>query len=164
MPVISREDSYQSYLAQERPGSPHEEEQNFHSKSINVWGFISSDGNRGIVRFQGTMNANMYLQILDISLRNAVPREANRNEQLIFMQDGDPSHTANITKAYLKEKVDTLPWPPQSPDLNLIENVWAHVRNKLWDRRGEIRNSDDVWRLSQQIFNDMPTDFIKRLK
>lgn len=142
---------------------PHDEEPNLQYKSINVWGFISHDGNRGLVRFWGTLDADVYLQILDIKLRKAVPREADRDEELYFMQDGAPSHTANITKDYLKDKADIFPWPPQSPDLNLVENIWAYVRNELWNRRLEIRNSDDTWRLSQQIFNNISIDFIRKL-
>ena len=48
----------------------------------------------------------------------------------IFQQDGATSHTAKESKAYLeKTEMTLLPnWPPNSPDLSPIENVWSMVQ------------------------------------
>ena len=54
-----------------------------------------------------------------------------------FQQDNDPTHRAapQIVNAYNKAhgtRVTVLPnWPPNSPDLNPIENVWAYVQRKV---------------------------------
>ncbi|MFN9944487.1 MAG: transposase, partial [bacterium] len=55
----------------------------------------------------------------------------------VFQQDTDPTHRAapRIVKAYNKAhgtSITVLPdWPPNSPDLNPIENVWAIVQRKV---------------------------------
>ena len=51
-------------------------------------------------------------------------------------QDNDPKHTSKIVKAWFVENdVDLLDWPPNSPDLSIIENLWDHL-----DRRIRTRN------------------------
>ncbi|KAJ3442125.1 transposable element-related [Anaeramoeba flamelloides] len=49
----------------------------------------------------------------------------------ILMQDGAPAHTSRSTKEYLSKKCSVLEnWPPNSPDLNPIENLWGIMGKK----------------------------------
>ncbi|GAV09135.1 hypothetical protein RvY_18729 [Ramazzottius varieornatus] len=50
------------------------------------------------------------------------------------MHDNAPSHKAKLVQAYLKKcRLTVLPWPPLSPDMNPLENVW----NIMWDYVGK---------------------------
>ncbi|ORD97419.1 TCB2 [Hepatospora eriocheir] len=50
-------------------------------------------------------------------------------DKFILQQDNDPKHTSNVVKDWLDEKnIDVLPWPPQSPDMNPIEHIWAYMK------------------------------------
>ena len=45
------------------------------------------------------------------------------------MQDNVPIHKSKVVMDFLAANgIPTLRWPPQSPDLNPIENIWGRVK------------------------------------
>ena len=57
-------------------------------------------------------------------------------EDIIFQQDNGSPHTATITQKWLENagrehEFTDMEWPPISPDLNPIENLWAWLKLEL---------------------------------
>lgn len=55
---------------------------------------------------------------------------SNSNEKKwMFLQDGIRAHASKETKAWMNEmSIELFPHPPNSPDLNPIEMVWALIK------------------------------------
>ena len=52
-------------------------------------------------------------------------------------------------------------WPPQSPDLNIIESVWDNMK-----RQKDLRkptSTEDLWLVIQDVWNNLPAEFLQKL-
>ena len=87
-----------------------------------------------------------------------------------FQQDGAPIHTSQATQHLFRvEEVETFPWPPNSPDLNLIENLWKDVQSNV--QKKKIKSFEhfqevlrEQWKsVSLQSIRDMYDGMGKRL-
>ncbi|CAI9556623.1 unnamed protein product, partial [Staurois parvus] len=73
---------------------------------------------------------------------------AFRNK-IIFMHDNAPSHAAKNTSASMAamgikgEKV--MVWPPSSPDLNPIENLWSILKQKIYEGGRQFTSKQQLW-------------------
>lgn len=129
--------------------------------SVMVWGAMAASGVGNLVFIDGTMDKMVYLNIL----KQNVPGTAvklNLNRNFSFVQDNDPKHNARIVKEWLLYNVQkVLPHPPQSPDLNPIEHLWAFMEKKL--REKKIKNKNELKSALQNIWDSVPTDFTEKL-
>lgn len=63
------------------------------------------------------------------------------------MQDNDPKHAQSVLKNGSRF---------ENPDLNPIENMWAHAEKKLGEKNH--KNLNELWQHIQDIWCKIPVD------
>ena len=93
----------------------------------------------------------------------------NIENDMKFMQDNCPCHKARSVKYFFEESsIEILPWPPYSPDINPIENLWAILKQRVHSTPTKTRqemvskiqriwqNDDNMLEICANLIESMP--------
>ncbi|UYV77877.1 UQCRFS1 [Cordylochernes scorpioides] len=127
-------------------------------RGIMVWGAIAYDSRSPLLRIQGTMTAQRYV---DDVLRPVTLPYLKGVPNALYQQDNARPHTARISQQALQD-VQMLPWPPYSPDLSPIEHVWDIIGRRL-HALPQPRSEDELWQMVEREWRAIPQDAIRTL-
>lgn len=103
----------------------------------------------------------MYLNILKDNLLQSAEKLGLRTE-FRFYQDNDPKHKSGVVQTWLIWDCPHLMEPPaQSPDLNVIENLWALLENKI--RNHHISSKEALKSALLQEWNKITPETTQKL-
>ncbi|KAK4521097.1 uncharacterized protein ATC70_013041 [Mucor velutinosus] len=127
--------------------------------SIMFWSAITYAGVGWMCKINGNMDKALYKETLQDELEQTIAFSVEKlgfsREQVIFQQDNDPKHTSNLVKEYLqKQPYQVMEWPPQSPDLNPIENMWALLKRRLNEYETATKGMNELYERVTEIWYD----------
>jgi hypothetical protein len=80
----------------------------------------------------GSMDSKKYNEVILARIQEWFEWERARGNRLVWQQDGASCHRSfETTDNLYRRNLPTIDWPPYSPDLNLIEHVWAWMKRYI---------------------------------
>lgn len=130
-------------------------------QSVLLWGCMSAAGVGNMEFIDGIMDKHKYVNILKANLIQSA-NKLELGEGWIFQQDHDPKHTSYLAKEWLLYNVPKqLNSPPQSPDINPIEHLWAELKRRLSKR--VLTGRDSLKRAIVEEWAQIPNNVTQKL-
>lgn len=142
--------------------------------SVGFWGWMCSGGPGELIEIGGRLNSAGYIDILNDVLLPTTQVMLPEERPIKFVHDNCPIHKARVCRVWFNENTEQImeiPFPPKSPDLNPIENLWA-LMVQAWDpdtlrtRQNIIAHATETWERfrGQNICKNMVGNMRERLQ
>lgn len=134
-----------------------------HPEYVVVWACISKHGQGDLVFLDGPLDSETYGKLM----RDYLPLAADKaftfgSGPWYFLHDNPNVHKgAAATKALFDAGATVLDFPPYSPDLNVIENLWGYLSRKVDEHR--CSSKDEVARWLQYEWDEVPKAYFTKL-
>jgi len=131
---------------------------------IMVWGCLTYFGVGDACWLPDKMDSEAYVDVLRDNVLSSRDWYDMDPSTFIYQHDNAPIHTSRAAKTFLTEaNISVLEWPANSPDVNIIENIWAYIKKRLDDYTEDPKGLDELWERVQEIWTTIPIDVIRHL-
>ena len=130
------------------------------------WSCISNNILGPLIEVNTRLDSSKYISnILVPFLQTFWKNFMRRKPQAKFMQDNAPCHKSKKVLSWFgSKKVSILVWPPQSPDLNPIENLWAILFSAVREKHEQKIDTLQELRVAiKEEWQKIPREILQRL-
>ncbi|KAG0973914.1 hypothetical protein G6F29_012547 [Rhizopus arrhizus] len=121
-----------------------------------LWGCLTWYGVRYLSNIKGSVNSDFYIGILEDELMKTIDWYELQKEDIVFQQDNASAHTAKkISKWLENNNITVLRWPPHSPDLNPIENLWSILKRPLLQYEKQPDGMLELWSRIENVWESI---------
>jgi transposase len=132
--------------------------------SVKYWVGMSIHGFTPVVFIDGPFNTDTYMNILQSTLLPFLQNTFN-HKTYTFQQDNSPVHTSKKIQQYIHNNLNSNitpgEWPPHSPDLNPIENVFSIIDEKMSMKKMTTKN--EIKKFITQLYKNFSNQYISSL-
>lgn len=132
--------------------------------STMIWAAIGKDVKSKLIFIDKSINEDRYKEVLDESMILNELSSKTGQWKYFFQQDGATCHMKKYIFNYINKYARILNgWPPNSPDLSPIENLWAIMKNLLSRLGIKPKNKKELRELIQKVYDEIEIDTINNL-
>lgn len=130
--------------------------------SVMIWAAFGYNGKTPIMWFPPKANAEKYQELLEYVLDQY--GDEIGGPDLIFQHDNAAIHRAKTIKSWFERiKVEVLPWPSRSPDLNPIENLWGILARKVYANGEQYSNESELKNGIREAWTQIKSETLQKL-
>ena len=112
--------------------------------SVKCWDWISRDGSSPLVRIYRWNDT-----AINTDFGIPTVQERHPEGRIIFQQDNSSVYRSQDIQNWFRGQpdIEQIIWPPKSPDLNVVENMWAKLKKMIREmsRNCLYRNTNELW-------------------
>jgi transposase len=133
-----------------------------HPKYLHLWGGFTSKGVATLTRLDEPLTSEIYTELLGKKIIPEVNKLLGKSWRLLHDSTSRGPHGSHETREWLSTHLSFFdPWPPNSPDLNPIENLWAIVNAQV--KSLNPKSEEECWRALKDAWQKLDIVTLRNL-